>query len=63
MQTPVATMVHRFDFESLGQGRCRLRQHEYAEGLLAILTWPLRNKVADFDHLLARDLQAAFSKA
>ena len=63
LRTPVATMVHRFDFESLGEGRCRVRQNEYAEGLLAVLTRPLRNKVADFDRLLARDLQAAFRKA
>ncbi len=62
MQTPVATMVHRFEFEPLGEARCLVRQEEYAEGLLAILTRPLRGKVEDFDRLLAADLQAVFRK-
>ena len=62
LRTPVATMVHRFDFEPLDAGRCRVRHREYAEGLLAILSRPLRGKIEDFDRLLADDLQAAFRK-
>ena len=63
IRSPVATMVHRFDFESLNEGRCRVRHTEWAEGLLAILTWPMRTKIEAFDRLLADDLQAAFKKA
>ena len=62
LRTPVATMVHRFDFEPMDAGRCRVRQQEVAEGLLAILTRPLRGKIEHFDRLLAEDLKAAFKK-
>jgi uncharacterized protein YndB with AHSA1/START domain len=62
MRNPVATIVHRFDFEPLGEGKCRVRHTEYAEGLLAILMRPMRNKIEQFDRLIADDLQAAFRK-
>ena len=63
LRTPMATMIHRFDFEPLDEGRCRVRHTEYAEGLLAILTRPMRAKIKHFDRLLADDLQAVFKKA
>lgn len=62
IRNPVATLVHRFDFESVGEGKCRVRHTEYAEGLLAILTRPMRARIENFDRLIADDLQAAFSK-
>ena len=62
MRSPVATIVHRFDFEPLDEGRCRVRHTEWAEGLLAILMWPMRGKIKDFDRLIADDLQTAFGK-
>jgi len=63
LRTPVATMIHRFDFEPLDEGRCRVRHREYAEGLLAILTRPMRAKIEQFDRLLADDLEAVFKKS
>jgi uncharacterized protein YndB with AHSA1/START domain len=63
LRTPVGTLIHRFDFEPLDEGRCRVRHTEYAEGLFAILTRPMRRKIESFDRLLADDLQAAFKKA
>jgi len=62
MRTPVASMVHRFEFQPLGENRCRVRHHEYAEGLFAILAWPLRKKIEMFDRKLADDLRDAFGK-
>ncbi len=62
LRTTVATVVHRFDFEALEGDRCRVRHREYAEGLLAVLSRPLRRKIENFDRLLADDLQAAFRK-
>lgn len=63
MRNPVATIIHRFDFEPSGDRRCRVRHTEYAEGLFAILTWPLRGKIEQFDRLIADDLKATFAKA
>jgi uncharacterized protein YndB with AHSA1/START domain len=63
IRNPLTTMIHRFDFEPLKKGRCRVRHTEYAEGLLAILTRPMRGKIESFDRQLADDLQAAFRKA
>ncbi len=63
VRSPVATMIHRLDFEPLDGGRCRVRQREFAEGLLAILTRPMRGKVEAFDRRLGDDLQAAFPQA
>lgn len=60
VRTPAATLVHQFDFEPLEAGRCRVRHREYAEGLLAILTRPLRGKIENFDRRFADDLAAAF---
>jgi hypothetical protein len=61
-RTPIASLVHRFDFEPLDEERCRVRHREYARGILAILTCPLKNKLEDFDRGLADDLRAAFNK-
>ena len=63
IRSPVATIVHQFDFEPLNEGRCRVRHTEWAEGLLAILTWPMRAKIEAFDRLLADDMKAACEKA
>ena len=62
MQTPVGKIVHCFEFESVDEKRCRVRQTEYAEGIFAILTRPLKGKIGRFDKSLALDLEAAFSK-
>ena len=63
IRSPVATLVHRFDFEPLDAGRCRVRHTEFAEGLLAILTRPMLGKIEQFDRQLADDFKAAFRKA
>jgi hypothetical protein len=62
VRSPVATLVHQFEFEPMGAGRCRVRHREYAEGLLAILVRPLRGKIENFDRGVADDLRAAFRK-
>jgi len=63
LRTPVASLVHSFSFEPAAEGRCRVRQLEFAEGLLAILCRPLRGKIEAFDRGLARDFQAAVLRA
>jgi hypothetical protein len=63
IRSPIATMIHQFDFEPLDAARCRVRHREYAEGLLAILTRPMLGKVEAFDRQVADDLKAAFRKA
>ena len=55
-------LIHRFDFEPLDEGRCRVRHTESAEGILAILTRPMKAKIEKFDRQVADDLQAAFRK-
>jgi hypothetical protein len=62
IRSPVATLVHRFEFEPLDAGHCRVRHMEFAEGLLAILTRPMLGKIEQFDRQLANDFQAAFRK-
>jgi hypothetical protein len=61
IRNPLTTLIHRFDFEPLDEGRCRVRHTEYAEGILAILTRPMRGKIEHFDRQVADDLQAVFS--
>jgi uncharacterized protein YndB with AHSA1/START domain len=63
LRTPVGKLIHQFDFEPLDEGRCRVRHTEYAEGLFAILTRPMRGKIEQFDRQVADDFQAAFQKA
>lgn len=62
LRTPVATILHRFEFEEAGEGRCRVRHAEHAEGLLALLTRPLRGTLETFDRSLADDLKRAFPR-
>lgn len=56
------TVIHRFHFEPLGPGRCRIRNHEFAEGLLAPLMAPLKGMIDRFDRQWADDLEAKFRK-
>jgi len=62
IRTAVATIVHRFEFQPVADDRCRVRHQEYAEGLLAILTRPMKATIERFDRQLADDLKAAFVK-
>jgi len=62
LRTPIASLVHRFDFEPLGKGRCRVRHTECAQGLLAITARPMKKRIGEFDMRLAEDLKAAFKK-
>ncbi len=62
MRSPVATIVHRFDFEPLGKDRCTVRQAEFAEGLFAITARPMKGMIEKFDRRLADDFQAVFEK-
>ena len=56
-------LIHQFDFEPLDEGRCRVRHTEYAEGIFAILTRPMRAKIEKFDRQVADDLEAAFARS
>lgn len=62
IRSAVATIVHRFEFEPVAEDRCRVRHQEYAEGLLAILSQPMKGTIEKFDRKLADDLKAAFLK-
>ena len=63
IRNPLTCLIHRFDFEPLDEGRCRVRHTEFAEGILAILTRPMRKKIEQFDRQVADDLKAVFKKA
>lgn len=54
------SIEHRFDFEPAGQGRCRIRHREIAEGPLALLTWPMQPLVHKFNRDWADDFVRAF---
>jgi len=60
MTSPVASIIHRFDFEPVDSTRCRVTQSEYAEGIFALTSRPFKKFIADFDRQLGRDLKAAF---
>ena len=62
MRTPAGSVIHRFEFEPMGDGRCRVRQVEAARGLPAILMRPLKGRIESFDRGLAEDLQEAVRK-
>ena len=62
IRKPMATIIHRFDFEAIDDQRCRVRHTEFAEGLLAILSRPMKNRIEEFDRGFADDLQAVFQK-
>jgi len=62
LRTPVAAVVHRFEFEPLGESNSSVRQLEYAQGLLAVLLRPLKGKIEAFDRQLSDDLVAAIGK-
>jgi hypothetical protein len=62
IRSPVATIVHRFEFEPVSDDRCRVRHQEYAEGLFAILIRPMKTTIEEFDRKLADDLKAASEK-
>ena len=61
VRNPLITVIHRFHWEDLGNGRCRVRNHEFAEGPLAPLCGLLMGKRIDtFDRQWAGDLEAHF---
>jgi hypothetical protein len=62
VETRLATVLHRFEFEVRGRNRCALHQREEARGLAALLMRPLARKIGAFDRGLARDLQTAVRK-
>jgi len=62
IRSPLATIIHRFEFEPLGKDRCSVRQREFAEGLFAIFSRPFKGVIERFDRLLGDDLKAAFNK-
>ena len=62
MTSPIATVIHRFDFEPIDDQRCRVIHTEYAEGISAILMRPMRKKIEAFDRNFADDLQSVFRK-
>ncbi len=59
---PLLTVIHRFHFEPLGPGRCRVRNHEFGEGWLAVFMPPLAGMIDKFDRTWANDLEANFRK-
>ncbi|MEO7092017.1 MAG: SRPBCC family protein [Polyangiales bacterium] len=62
VRTPIATLVHSFEFEALDARRTLVRHSEFAENLLALAMLPLRDKIREFDEGLSRDLQARFAE-
>jgi hypothetical protein len=61
-KTPLATVTHRIDFEPLGPTRCRVHNHEYAEGVLGGAVGKLLRKPIDrLDRQWASDLAAHFA--
>ncbi len=62
IRSSVATVIHRFEFEPMGEDRCSVRQTEFAQGVTAVLMRPMRQKIKDFDQRLATDLQDAIRK-
>jgi hypothetical protein len=56
------TVTHRIDFEPLDAKRCRVRNHEYVEGVLGNLVGKLLRKPIDrLDRQWAADLAAHFA--
>ncbi len=62
MNSPIATIIHRFDFEPIDAKRCRVIHTEYAEGISAILCRLMKSRIEEFDRKFADDLQAVFYK-
>ena len=58
--SPVATIVHRFDFEPVNSNRCRVCHSEFAEGIFALTFRLMKKQIAEFDRQFADDLKAAF---
>ncbi len=61
IRSPLATIVHRFEFHPVDEKRCRVRHTEHAEGLLALVGILLKGPIERFDRGLADDLKAAFA--
>lgn len=61
VRTPIATLIHSFAFEALDATHTLVRHSEFAENLLALATYPLRERIREFDEGLSRDLQARFA--
>jgi hypothetical protein len=58
----LVTVTHRIDFEPLDPNRCRVRNHEYAEGVLGGMVGKLLRKPIDrVDRQWAADLAAHFA--
>ena len=55
------TIIHRIHFEPLGPDRCRLRNHEFIEGVFAKVAGRfMANRINQFDRQMAADLAARF---
>ncbi len=64
LRLPGTSVVHRFDFEPLDDGaRCRVRQREWADGIMGLLMRPLATSIEKFDRKMGNDLQAHFAGA
>jgi hypothetical protein len=60
-KNPVVTVIHRIHFEPLGPARCRVRNHEFAEGPFANLIGRLFARQIDrLDRQWAADLATRF---
>ena len=59
---PGLQVIHRFDFERLGANRTRVRNTEFADGLLAVFMTPLGGMIDSFDRKWANDMEARFRK-
>ncbi|MEY4510901.1 MAG: Polyketide cyclase / dehydrase and lipid transport [Pseudomonadota bacterium] len=54
---------HRFEIQSLGPNRCRVRQYEYATGWLAVLTSPIAKIAGRHDLAWSRELERRFARS
>jgi hypothetical protein len=61
IRAPFAEMVHGLTIEPLPGGRCRVRHHEHADGLLGLVTRPLAQQIRRFDRNFSDDLSIHFA--
>lgn len=60
VKTPLGSILHRFNFIDLGDGRCRIHQEEWSEGVATLLMFPVGKLIGKFNQQMADELQAMF---
>ena len=60
VKTPLGGVIHRFTFIDLGDGRSRIHQEEWSEGVATLLMWPVGKLINRFNQQMAKELEAMF---